>query len=117
MNDKLFNTERLKWQKELGEVKTETMNSTITVQNSAIDVGLIIKRVVDEVANKALSAGLGGHHHDGGARELMKTLNAWIAGYEQTTPSSFGKVLLTLQKEENPEEYAEYLRLKKVFGD
>ena len=121
MDDKLIKREREKWVKEFeasGVVKSMTMNAQIRVQkNSMISVGLIVERVLDEVASKSLSAGLGGHHHDGGARELMKALRAWVDGFERTTPPSFGTVMLAIQKEQNPDEYEEYLRLKKVFGD
>ena len=117
MDDKLFKREREKFMNEFGTVNPNTMTAQLKVQNSMVSVGLIVERVMDEVANKALSAGLGGHHHDGGARELMKALRAWIDGFEHTTPPSFGKVMLAIQKEDNPEEYEEYLRLKKVFGD
>lgn len=117
MDDKLIKKERDKWVKEVGELDPNTMNEQISVQNSTMAVGLIVERVIDEIANKSLSAGLGGHHHDGGARELMKALKAWIEGIERTTPTTFGKVMLAIQKETSPEEYREYLRLKKVFGD
>ncbi len=117
MDDKLFKNEREKWVKEFGEVSLDTMNAEIAVQDSMMSVGLIVERILDDIAHKSLNAGLGGHHHDGGARELMKALRAWITGFERTTPPMFGDVMKELQKENNPKEYEEYLRLKKVFGD
>lgn len=115
--DKLLERELAKWKKELGEVSAETDIATINIQGVTHSVGQIIERVITDVANKSLSAGMGGQMGDGGARALMKSLEAWIAGIERGTPPEFQKVMLAMHKENNPEEYEDYLRLKKVYGD
>jgi len=116
-SEQLVVTERKKWVKELGEVSKEAMNANIFVQSVQFPVGVIIERIVTDCANKSLDAGLGGCHHDGGARALMGALKAWIAGIERETPPEFSKVMLALHKENNPEEYEQYLHLKKIYGD
>ena len=118
MSDELIKKERAKWEERLGvRLDSHIMDYEIEIQDSEMKAGPIIDAVLDEVTSKSWSAGMNGAMNDGGAGSLLCSLEAWIAGLDATTPPEFGTVVKKLQQERNPDEYAEYLRLQKIYGD
>ena len=79
----------------------------------------VLVAAIDKAATKATSAAYGGSMGDGGSRAFAETIQGWVAGLQATVPNTreFGEIAKELTKEHNPEDWAEYQRLKKVFGD
>lgn len=83
---------------------------------------LKVKQIVANVAeDKRMTAGYNGEHHDGGAKALLKELNAFQCGINQRFPESWEEYIRKAQKELeieellDVEEYQEYLRLKNKY--
>jgi hypothetical protein len=77
-----------------------------------------------DAAEAELNAGLGGHHHDGGARDMRNELNIYLMALNKEIPDQWKKHLkeftFKTDLEKDPEykdEYAEFLRLQEKFGD
>jgi hypothetical protein len=101
----------------VGELSVERWGGEVTVGNNTYTVLEVVKLAVKRAADKATSAAYGGSMGDGGALSMVHSIQSWIAGLERTLPPGreFGDIAKQLTKEHNPNDWAEYNRLKKVF--
>lgn len=102
---------------EIGEFSPEFWCNDVTVGDNTYTVLEVTKAAITKAADKATSAAYSGSMGDGGARSMVSAIQAWLAGLEKTLPTGreFADIAKELTKKHNPEDWAEYNRLKKVF--
>lgn len=84
-----------------------------------------LEEAVEKDATEAeYNAGMGGYHHDGGARAMRDSLAIYIMGLNKEIPKHWDKYLeefkFKRKLEKDPEyqdDYAEFLRLKDKFKE
>lgn len=69
-------------------------------------------RVVTDAEQKRLNAAYGGEPGDGGADRMLRDLSFYTMGQQGTIPQDWKKFAI---EEANPEEFQQYLKLKKKF--
>lgn len=80
----------------------------------------IVEAVIEEAAETAYNAGMGGMHSDNGASQMITELKVFLQGvtYGRTSDSDnlgpYRKIYACIKRDEDPE-YKEYLRLKALF--
>jgi len=76
-----------------------------------VDVEKLIALVLKEADERELSAGYGGHMHDGGAGALRDHVKYFRLGQAGIIPSEW-----EVYKKQLDPEYQQYLELRKKFG-
>lgn len=101
---------------------TKDLECVKTIYEGDPVLDAIVKHKIDEAAEDAYNAGMGGYHHDGGARASIQQLKIFLQGvqYGETRDTEnlgyYLELHETLNRENDPE-YKEYLRLKALFED
>lgn len=74
----------------------------------------IIELAKADAERRRTNAAYDGAMHDGGARSILDTVEAWLCGLEGRVPQSLEAYRKMAQREADPE-WAEYQRLQKKF--
>ena len=108
-----------KFRKQVGPVPVEVYNLMVAVGDNDYKVQDILELAIDKAASKATSAAYSGDMNYGGASVFVEAIQAWVAGLSGTIPETreFSRLAVELTKKYNPDDWNEYQRLKKVFGD
>ena len=85
-----------------------------TVLDSGVEVKDFILHLLEEAGARSMDAGFSGRHDDGGARNMARSIAAWVAGLHDEIPKEFEKSYTKYFEKMDPE-YQEYLRLQKKF--
>lgn len=82
-------------------------------------VAELVERGLSAAAAKSVDAGYSGAMHDGGSRALAQSVIWWARGLEQRMPDDklFKGIVKQMVQENNPDEFAEYQRLHKIYGE
>lgn len=102
----------------LGEVPYEVWNMSVEFDGHQLPVSELIARGLHWAASLSVDAGLGGHHHDGGADALFRQMQCWVEGLKGNIPSgkAFQNIAKQMVQEVDPAEYEEYKRLHEKYG-
>jgi hypothetical protein len=82
----------------------------------------IVEAVIEEAAETAYNAGMGGMHSDNGASQMVDGLKMFLQGvaygnsHDADNLGTYRQVYRDIQRKEDPD-YKEYLRLKALFED
>jgi hypothetical protein len=80
------------------------------------DLKTIEDAVMKSAQDLSRDAAYGGRWDDGGADAMRDQFNTWKQGYLGKVLPEYAKILKDAKREADPE-YAEFLRLKKRFGE
>lgn len=81
---------------------------------SEVDINAVTKKVRASADSRRLDAGMGGHHHDGGASAMIREVEMFEDGMNGIVPQTWIEYAKEIRNEADPE-WEEFKRLKAKF--
>lgn len=81
---------------------------------SEVDINAVMKKVRAQADSKRLDAGMGGHHHDGGASAMLREAEMFEDGMNGIVPQTWIEYAKEIRNEADPE-WEKYQQLKNKF--
>ena len=81
---------------------------------SEVDIEVVLKKIRAKADSDRLDAGMGGHHHDGGASALIRQVEMFEDGMNGIVPQTWIEYAKEIRNEADPE-WDDFQRLKAKF--
>ncbi len=81
---------------------------------SEVDIEALLEKILVHADSRRLDAGMGGHHHDGGASEMERGVEIFRCGMEGVVPQTWIEYAKEMKNAADPE-WDEFQRLKAKF--
>lgn len=81
---------------------------------SEVDIEAVLKKILAHADSKRLDAGMGGHHHDGGASAMIREIQMFEDGMNGIVPQTWIEYAKEIRNEADPE-WDDFQRLKAKF--